>query len=507
METSEKRWWILTAMCLFTVMLNIDVTAINIAVPVIAKNFNAKLSSMQWVINAYVLVSSMLAVLGGRLGDTYGHKKMFLWGVVCFVLSSAGAGLSLNESMLIAFRTLQGVSLGIAYPLTIALTFASFPKTKQGFALSFIVGTMGVSLAIGPPIGGLFVNYLGWRWIFFINVPLGILVYIITKMFCSSKIQEEKKYIDVKGSIFLILGLFGVTYALNQVQNIGMSSPTFLFSFFIGIAFLVVLFFITRKQSYPIIDFKFFKNRNFTLNNCIRLIVQLVFIPVLFFMPLYLQNIAGYDALYSGILLLFLTVVIGVISPIAGKWIDRAGDRVPNILSMILFTCACVLFYFLSATPEMAFLAIGLLFVGIGTGITFVSTVTGSVAMLDEKDHGVGTGILFTVAWFGCALGIALMGAIVAYFSESYLVEYIKHAKLQLSTEQMTDLKRISKGIASYKTSSIKPHIAEVGRNAFMHGFKISMAIWGALAFIGILLSLALKKHRPKKGDPVIPMT
>lgn len=501
----KTRWYILLAMCLFTVMLNIDITAINIAVPVIASDFKARLSDMQWVINAYVLVSSMLAVLGGRLGDTYGHKKMFLYGIACFVLSSAGAGLSSNEALLIVFRTLQGISLGISYPLTIALTFESFPKSKQGFALSFIVGTMGVSLALGPPIGGLFVHYLSWRWIFFINVPLGLLVFIITQIYCVNKKAKEKKYIDYKGSVFLVLGLLGVIYALNQVQNIGVSSPIFLGSFFLGIAFLIVLYFVAKKQSYPIIDFNFFKDRNFSLNNAIRMIVQLVFIPVLFFMPLYLQNIAGYSPLHSGVLLLFLTVIIGIISPIAGKWIDKVGDKTPNTLSMFLYTMACVFFFLLKENPRLSFLSIGLLFVGIATGITFVSTVTGSVAMMKQEDHGVGTGILFTVAWLGCALGVALMGAIISYYSEVDLKEYFisKH----VSQSHMMELKRIAKGIVSYKDSHLSKDYIEVARKAFMHGFRVSMAIWGFLAFIGIFLSLGLKKHRPKKGDPMVPMT
>ena len=501
MENTEKRWWILTAMCLFTVMLNIDVTAVNIAIPVIAKEFSAKLSSMQWVISGYVLVSSMLTVLGGRLGDTYGHKKMFLWGTACFVLTSAGAGLSTNETILIAARVLQGISFGIAYPLTIAIVFASFPKEKQGFALSFIVGSMGVSLAVGPTIGGLFVHYLSWRWIFFINVPLGVLVFFITMFCCVNKPQEEKKYVDYKGCAFLILGLFGVTYALNQVQDIGIKSLTFLLSLLVGLAFLVVLYFVSRKQSYPIIDFKFFKNRNFTLNCCIRLVVQLILIPVLFFMPLYLQNISGYSALYSGILLLFLTVVIGIISPFAGKWVDKIGDKIPNILSMAIFTVACVLLYFLNKTPQMFLLAIGLLFIGIATSITFVSTVTGSVAMLDKKDHGVGTGILFTIALFGCAFGIALMGAIIAYFSESY----INREKLHLTIQQIVDLKRIGNGVASYKTLSVNyPRLAEIGRNAFMHGLKMSLAILGSLSFIAVLMSIALKKPKPKQETPEV---
>jgi len=488
-------------MCLLTVMLNIDITAVNLAIPVIAHEFHASLTSMQWVINAYVLLSAMFQIFGGRLGDTYGYKKIFLIGTSLFVIGSAGAGLAFNEELLIGFRALQGFALGISYPMTIILTFAAFPKKNRGFALSFIVATMGISLAIGPPLGGLIIDLIGWRWIFYINVPLGILTFILAYLFCLPRKADTIHPIDYKGASLLAIGLFSVLLAINQVQNWGLDSLAFWIILFLGLLFLLSLYFIEKREPYPIINFHIFRIRNFLLNNLIRIIVQLVFISILFFLPLFLLNISGYSSLYSGILLLFLTVVIGVISPLAGKWVDKVGDKIPNILSMSLFAIACFLFSFLNTNPNIIFLGVSLLLVGVATGVTFISTVTGSISVASEKEKGAASGMIFTSAWLGCALGVALMGGILAFSSKSYLLKQIGQIKLSLSTTQLEMLERVSKGISSYKhlSSHFSPEVVdqviEITRSSFLHGFHTSMLVWMFFSLVGVALSLSLKKR------------
>ncbi len=511
MNKEKRKWWILSAMCLLTIMLNVDVTALNIAIPVISKEFYADLSSMQWVINAYVLLSAMFQILGGRLGDTYGHRKIFLFGTALFVLSSAGAGLSVDTTMLIAFRVLQGLALGIAYPMTIVLTFEAFPKNQQGFALSFIVASMGISLAIGPPIGGLFVEYIGWRWIFYINVPLGIIAYLIARIYCAPHKAKKQHYIDYKGASLLVLGLLGITLALNQVQNWGLVSPLFLASLVLGVLFLAILYFIEKKQSYPIIDFKLFRIRNLLLNNCIRMVVQWVFVPLVFFIPVYLQNISGLSAIYSGLLMLFLTIVIGVLSPIAGKWVDTVGDKLPNIVSMFLFAIACFLLSLLGQVPEIFVLGIALLLVGIATGITFVSTVTGSTTVAPAKQQGEATGIIFTTAWLGCALGVALVGGIIALSGEHYLQQQLAQLSSNFSSNQMEMIERVSKGVASFKDLSHSfsgeslTQATALSRESFMHGFRVSMQTLTVLSLIGAVLSFFLKQHKIRQHQEIPP--
>lgn len=485
----DKKWYVLISMCLLTVMLNIDVTALNIAIPVISHEFQASLSQMQWVVNAYVLMSAMLQILGGKLGDAYGHRKIFLLGTALFILSSIGAGFSFDAPMLIGFRVLQGISLGIAYPMTIVLAFASFPKTQQGFALSLIVGAMGLSLAIGPPIGGILVETAGWRWIFYVNVPIGILAYILAAAFCKKEKIEKTPPIDLKGASLLILSLFGIVFSLNQAQDWGFGSPLFLSLFIGGILIGAVLYLAEKKAADPIVEFSLFKHRNFLFNNLIRLVVQLIFIPVLFFVPFYLQNISQVPSLASGFAMMAMTVVIGVLSPIAGKWVDKIGDKIPTIASMVLFLLGSLPFLFFRTEPNWLLLSAALALIGAGTAIAFVSTVTGALAPIPASKQGVATGIVFTIAWLGCALGIAISGAAIALKS---------HAALLSHTAASDAAFRAARGLSPLSQLG-DPQMEAWAGSAFMEGLSLAALIWVGLSLFGLVLALLQKKPPPKE--------
>lgn len=511
MREHTKKWWILFAMCLLTTILNIDVAGINIAIPTIASEFHANLPSMQWVINIYVLMSAALQILGGRLGDTYSHKKIYLIGASLFILSSLGAGLSPNEQILIFFRTLQGIALGIGYPATIILTLNAFPKNQQGFAMSFIVTTMGVFLALGPILGGLFVHYLSWRWIFYINIPIGLLSLILAWIFCPNQDLRETKAIDYRGAFLLTFGLIALIIPLNQLQIWGFDSFKFWIWIAVSAILLLKLYFLSKRQSYPILDFSLFKIRNFSLNNLLRVITQLIFIPVIFFVPIYLQNIASFNALDSGIMMLYLTLAIAVGAPLAGLWVDKVGDKIPNFIAMFLFSSGTFLFVFLKSNPNLILLAFSLSIIGIATAITFVSTVTGSVVCCAEKQHGVASGILFTNAWLGCALGVTIMGSILALSGSGYFDQQIHKFNIALSVSEVQQLHEVTTGVRAYSNVALSQNlqksqiIKNLARNSFVHGFKRSMLVYFILALLGIVLSLSLKKIKPSLPSNQIP--
>ncbi len=499
-----QRIFILISMLLLTVMLNIDVTALNIAVPVIATDFNASLSNMQWVINAYVLGSACFQILGGKLGDCFGHKKIFLWGTFFFVLTSMIAGISPNEKFLITCRGLQGLALGIAYPLTYIITCEVFPKHKQAFALSLIISTAGASLAIGPLIGGLLVEYLNWRWIFFINVPLGIITLWLCKKYCHSSEKDPNKQIDYKIASLLVFGLFALTLATNEVQYWGVFSKPFLIVLLLGILLFVSLYLLERKSKDPIFPFQLFKIKNFSLHTVIRFFVQIVFIPVLFFFPIYLQNIAGYSPLISGVLTLSLTLGIGILSPLGGKWIDKIGDKTPTFIACLFFTLGSFLFLFLQKEPNLYLMEIGLLCIGIGTAISFVSTTTGTLTQVKESMHGIGMGVFLTVAWVSCAFGIAISGAILAMSSKAHLIHLISKKGISLTSEQFLVAKKVARGIAPFSRlqesfpASLQNIVSEICSQSFIKGFHLMVISWIGISILGAFFSLLLERKKTR---------
>lgn len=492
MTTTNRKWWILFTMCLLTVMLNFDATAVNLAIPKIAWKFHANLASMQWVINGFVLFGALLQIVGGRLGDMYGHRRIFIIGTIMFIAFSVIAGVAYSEGVLIFARMGQGVALGIAYPMSIALTYAAFPREQHGVAMGFIMGTMGIWLGIGPTLGGVIIHYLGWRWIFYVNVPIGIFTIILTYIFCRP-VQEIKKRhtLDYVGAAFLMLGLLGVIVALNESQQWGVNSSVFIVTMVIGVSSLVILYFWEKRQQHPIVNFSLFKQRNFLLNNLIRIIAQLVFIPVLFFIPIYLQNILGYTPLFAGAIMLYLTVIIALLALFAGKIVDKIGVRIPNALAMISFAVGCIFLYEISPTAHLAFLATGLIFIGIGTGISSVSTTVGALSPITMKQMGMATGILMTIIWVSCAIGVALMGLILAFSGKAMLLSEITIKQLALTPSQTNELIRIAQGMAPLATL---PELTHIATNAFMHGFRVGILVLMLLSILGLMLTLPLKK-------------
>lgn len=486
-------------MCLITVMLAIDATALNIAIPVIANEFYASLTAMQWVINAFFLLAAMIQILGGHLGDSYGHKKIFLINVLLFIVSSAGAGFSVDENMLIFFRALQGASVGITSPLSIVLIFEAFPEKEQSYARSFIVATMGIALAAGAPLGGIFVHTVGWRWIFFINIPIGLICYVLTQCFCREKKPVEKKPIDKKAASLLVLSLFNISFALNQVQNWGFLSLPFLGYLGLGLLFLYFLYEREKHRADPLIDFSFFAKRRFFLNNMLRIIVQIAFLGILFFLPLYLQNASGETAIASGLTMLALTLVMALVSPFAGKWVDHEGEKRANISSMALLSLASFLFLFLDTPPNFYLLGARLALFGIAIAIMYVSTTTGALAAVPERKLGAVSGLFFTIVWLSCALGVSFSGTAIAYASRSALQKELGQKEIELGEDQYKEAERAARGLLPIDALK-DPPIQAAATSAFTAGIRANAWMFLTLCLVGLFLSFFLPKQQHKQG-------
>jgi EmrB/QacA subfamily drug resistance transporter len=493
-----NKWLVLAIMCLLTVMLNIDATAVNLAIPVISHQFHAQLSTMQWVLNLFLLAAAMLQIIGGRLGDVLGHAKIFNYGTLLFVVASAMCGFSHGPALLLTGRLLQGIALGLAYPMTLAIVFRIFPKSQYGTAMGVIMGIMGISLAIGPTIGGAFVEYSTWNWIFFINIPIGLLSLFLSWRYCPiDKVAGQLKDIDYRGAAVLILGLLGIILSLNQVQNWGFDSGAFIGIFVAGIFFIALLAWLEKRTKNPIMNFSLFKIKDFSLYNIIRIMSQVVFLPLLFFIPLFLVNIVLMTPLTAGVVMLAMTIVVGVSSPIAGRWVDKSGPKVPTLVSFVFMAVGCYLFTLLHPEPQMSLLTIGLILNGIGCGISFTSTTTGGLSPVPQEQAGVATGVYFTVIWTSCAFAVAISGTILAFVSKSALAMHLlQHAGTSFSSSQVDLLTRTSRGLVPVSALShffLPQHLATVMagvKNAFIagfHGLNWALVIVAIIGFVATL--------------------
>lgn len=497
----NRKWWVLASMCCMVVLLNIDFTAVNLALAPIAKSLHASLSNIEWVVNIYILVIAATMILGGRLGDLFGYKRFYMIGTSIFVVTSCLAALSVNMPMLIASRALQGIGVALAFPATTALIFAAFPVSERGKAMGIFMAMVGVSQAIGPTLGGVLIELYSWRAVFFINVPICLVSLVMTYYVVVELPKTAKEKLDLVGIAMLVLGLSTLITSLNEGHNWGIGSVKFLALLFFSLLTLIVFVIHQKKIKTPTIDLTLFKNATFSGINAIRFCFNLVFMVVLFILPLMLQNIIGYSPLQAGVLLLAMTILTGCAAPIGGRLVDRLGSRLTIISGLSALVVALVIFSKITLQSSDFYFIIGLMFAGIGFGLTMPSTTYTGISSVPEKRRGIASGIIYTNANIGSALGVALTGFVVAILTHNMIANFIKHSTVSLTSGQMQLFTKTAQGIQSAKNlaASLTSHGDQIvlqAKMTFMHAFQYVMLMSLAFVLLAIVVAFFTIKQK-----------
>jgi len=414
LNDDNRRWWTLAAMCFALFMIMLDNTVVNVALPSIREDLGASLSTLAWTVSAYTLSLGVLLITGGRLGDIYGRRRVFLIGVVLFAASSAFIGFSQTEAWLISGRAIQGVGAALMMPATLSIITNTFPPNERGKALGTWAGVSALALAIGPVVGGYLVEYVSWQSIFFLNVPVAIGALAIT-LFSTHESCDETvaRTLDVAGIVTISIGLGALTLALLQAHDWGWGSPAT--AGLLAVAALGIAAFaaVERRVRVPMVDFAFFGSRTFLGASLVAFIVSFAMLAMFFFIAIYMQTIEGYTPLEAGIRFLPTTLCIILISPFSGRLADKIGPR--PLMTGGLLLVAVSLFWqsFLSVGSGFAFLAPGFVLMGIGMGFIMSPMSTAAMNAVDRTKAGVAGGILSMSRMIGGTLGIAVLGALV----------------------------------------------------------------------------------------------
>ena len=324
----NRKWWTLAAVAFGLFMIMLDNTIVNVALPSIERDLHVSISELEWIVTAYALTFAALLITGGKLGDLYGRKLIFIVGIGIFTASSLACGLAPNAGFLIGARMVQGVGAALMNPASLSIITATFPPRERGQAIGIWAGVSAMALAIGPLVGGVIVENLNWNWIFFINVPVGILGIVVSWLVIKeSRDMSHEQSVDVPGLVTSSLGLFALTYALIEGNSHGWSSPEILGLFAASAVLLVAFVLLEHRQRLPMLDLDLFKIGSFTGANIVAMLVSLGMFGVFFFVSLYVQNILGYSPTQAGALFLPMTILIIIVAPIAGKLSDRIGSR------------------------------------------------------------------------------------------------------------------------------------------------------------------------------------
>jgi EmrB/QacA subfamily drug resistance transporter len=411
----NRKWWTLGSVAFALFMIMLDNTVVNVALPSIQRDLGIGLSELQWTVNAYALTFAVLMLTGGKLADFMGRRRVFIVGLAIFTASSLVCGLATSGEMLIAARTVQGVGAALMMPATLGIISATFPVEQRGMAIGIWAGVSAMALAFGPIVGGLLTEHIHWGWIFFINVPVGVLAIVVARLVIrESRDTSADQRLDLPGLLVSGGALFALVFGLIEANAQGWTSPTILSLFAAAAVGLVAFVLLEMRQRAPMLDLSLFRNGTFAGANVVAMLVFLAMFGVFFFVSIYMQNVLGYSPVKAGAVFLPMTVLIMFLGPVTGKLSDRVGSRWLVTAGMTFVGVSLLLFAGLDADSGFWDLFPALILGGIGMATVMPPVTAAAIGSVPVAKAGVGSGVLNTFRQVGGALGIALMGAIVA---------------------------------------------------------------------------------------------
>jgi EmrB/QacA subfamily drug resistance transporter len=407
---------VLVACILGSVIVFVDSTVVNVALPAIQDDLGGGLSLQQWVVDAYLLTLGSLLLVGGSLGDLFGARRLFLLGIIGFGITSVLCAAAPDGTTLIIARGLQGVLGAVLTPAGLAVIATTFSGEARGAAIGAWTAWTGIAFVIGPLAGGWLVTNASWRWIFLINVPFAIVTAVLVAYAVPPRAAgNERARIDVLGGVLCVLGLGGPVFALIEEPQRGWTDPIILVSLFGGVALFGLFIFWESRVAQPMLPLRLFSKRNFSYANLETLTVYAGLSTLTFFLVLFLQQLAGYTALRSGLALLPITVVMFFLSPRVGRLSMRYGPR--WFMGLGPFVAAVALLGVVRLTPGFSYvweLLPALLVFSVGLSMIVAPLTATVLADAGESDAGIASGTNNAVARVAGLLGIAVVGAAVA---------------------------------------------------------------------------------------------
>ncbi len=412
-------WLVLLVLTTGFFMILLDTTIVNVAIPAMSTGLNTTLDQILWVLNAYILVYAVLLITAGRLGDLYGQRNLFAIGLFIFTVASALCGFAQDPTQLIAARILQGVGGALLTPQTLAILTTIFPPERRGAAFGIWGGVAGLATVAGPTVGGAIITYIDWRWIFFINVPIGIAALAATFWIIPDLRPGRHHGWDILGIILATAGLFAIVFGLiegqryswGQIESYAITIPELIAG---GAALLVIFIIWERFQSEPLMPLSLFKNRNFAVANWIAAAISFGMLSMFLPFTIYLQSVRGFSALVAGLTLAPMSLTSMLTAPFAGRLSDRIGGKYILMTGITLFTIGMGSIAYIAGPDStwINFLAPAIV-AGAGLGMTFAPMTTVAMRNIEPRVAGSASAVLNTIRQLGAAVGSAVIGAIL----------------------------------------------------------------------------------------------
>ncbi len=411
-RVERRNGWTLAIVSVALFMVVLDNLVVSVALPTIHRDLGASIQSLEWTVNAYVLAYAVLLLTGAALGDRFGRKRMFLVGMAVFTAASAGAALAPTTGLLVAARAVQGAGAAIVTPLTLTLLAEAFPRERRGIAIGVWSGISGTAVAIGPLIGGVVVQGISWHWIFWINVPIGIVMMPLALRWLE---ESHGPYgtLDLAGLALASAGAFGVVFGLVRAQSLGWTSPTILATLILGAVLLACFVIWELRASEPMLPMSFFAKRSFAVTNVASLSMYFGMFGSIFFMSQYMQNVLGNTPLQAGLKLLVWTGATMVVAPLAGVFSERFGSRPFMFAGLSLQAGALGWLASITSTHlPYSHMIVPFIMAGAGMALVFAPSANAVLASVRTEQAGQASGANNAIRELGGVLGVAVLASI-----------------------------------------------------------------------------------------------
>jgi EmrB/QacA subfamily drug resistance transporter len=499
----ERKWWTLIAVSVAIFMLLLDITVVNVALPDIQRSLHSSFSDLQWVVNAYALTLAAFLLTAGSLADLFGRRLIFVIGLIVFTASSAVCGLSSTPLALNLARAVQGTGGAMMFATSLALIAQAFRGKDRGIAFGVFGGVIGAAVAVGPVVGGIITSGIGWEWIFFVNVPIGVLAVIFTLTQVAESRDPEARGVDWIGLVTFSSSLFLLVFALTQGNRKGWGSAEIV-ACLASSAVLLVLFLIAElRQSRPMLDLSLFRRHAFAGASIVAFAVSASMFSMFLYLTLYIQDVLGYSPLQAGLRFLPVTLMSFAVAPFSGKLSVRVPVRLLLGSGLLLVSGGLLAMTAIDASSGWTTLIPGFLLAGAGVGMINPPLASTAIGVVHYSRSGMASGINNTFRQVGIATGIAALGAVFQHQVTSDTRTALADGgpgRTVLAAAQH----KLSGALVSGDVRSLARSLAAPARGALYHAYRVGftealtsiLIIASLIAATGAVLAFVLVRSR-----------
>ncbi|MEO3855072.1 MFS transporter [Acrocarpospora sp. B8E8] len=502
---NPQRWWVLAVLCLVVTVVEVDATVVNVALPSMAADLSASSSDLAWISDAYILTFAAFMLIGGRLGDQYGHKRLLQASLMIFGVASLLCVLATSTGQLLAWRALLGVGGAGILPASLALVTISFPKEERPKAFGIWSAMTVLGLPLGPVLGGWLLNHFWWGSVFLINIPLVLVTMVSAQLLIKPPAGAGGRGLDVPGVLLSALGTGTLLFAIIEGPRLGWATPGTIGSALAGVILLTVFLAWQRRASAPVLDLGLLRVRTFVVGSMAASLSFFVFTGIMFVLTQYLQGVLRYEPLNAGLGLVPLALLFTLASIIAGPMAAKIGSR--GVIATGLLLIGVGMFILVAAGTDTTYSLVGvsLGFTGLGAGLTVGQAIATSLSQVPPALAGVGSAVGNSARQIGGALGVAVLGSVLASVYAGNLTGTLLSAFPADVVDKASESVNSLTEAAALLDRDQADRFLEIGRDAFVNGMHTSMLVGGVLAVLSAaVVFTSLPKGNLARGEELV---